>query len=150
MHKFKIGDRVRRVDNADPGWMSTGAYADGATGTVLALPGIREGLPGAFECYHVRVDGHEYDKHVHWHPERIAAAEPQRLVIDQVWAKLQAAGLTAQQVRAAIRNTDAQGGFRLNGWQNVLKGRDPLSFMFIWDRSPEGHRYWQTLNEKFR
>lgn len=76
-----------------------------------------------------------------------APVEEPRLVIDQLWAHLQAQGLTAQQVRAAIRNCNMQ---TLAGWRSLLEMPHPLVWMFVWEETPEGGDYWNRLDNLHR
>lgn len=136
MHEFKVGDRVRRTDN-DPMRPTSGVYAPGRTGTIVG--------PGAFDpVWRVQLDGGPV---IGWHECFIERIEPQRLVIDQLWAKLQAGGLTAQQVRAALRNCNLT---TLASFKHLLDQPAPLTWMFIWSDSPEGSAYWDRLDDKFR
>lgn len=73
--------------------------------------------------------------------EPVAVLEPApRLRVDQLWAKLQAQGLSAQQVRRAL---DLMGAVPIIA--ELIEHPSPLWAMFTWYNKPEGHAYWEKL-----
>lgn len=69
-----------------------------------------------------------------------------RLLVDRLWAALQAAGLTATETRQYIRNLkNAAGGEHALGTLLPRGGDGFIWCGFTWQDSPEGYDYWNAV-----
>lgn len=77
--------------------------------------------------------------------ETALAAPPQRLLIDRLLAHLQAGGMNATEASLAAKRINAGAEWIGISLSKGIRASDFVWAGFVWEKTPEGHRYWANL-----